>query len=136
MLDMDPNAVKEYGGWFGFESFGDSNVDFWLFVQATSRLASFELQSALMKNLHQRLAEEGIVINYPVRTLQLPDGLNPDTVLRGNDPSRAVGAVRSAGAPGRNQRRRRRTPQRGTQVFRDSDVPGGDSPDAGGPDGP
>ena len=136
LLDMDPNAVKEYGGWFGFESFGDSNVDFWLFVQATSRLASFELQSALMKNLHQRLAEEGIVINYPVRTLQLPDGLNPDTVLRGNDPSRAVGAVRSAGAPGRNQRRRRRTPQRGTQVFRDSDVPGGDSPDAGGPDGP
>ena len=72
LLEHDPNAIKEYGGWFGFDSFGESNVNFWLFVQARNWLASFELRTTLMQNLHQRLREEGIVINYPVRTLQFP----------------------------------------------------------------
>ena len=74
VLDSSDAAVKEFGGWFGYESFGDSNVDFWLFVQAKSRLASFDLRTVLVQRLHQRLKEEGIVINYPVRTLQLPKG--------------------------------------------------------------
>ena len=72
-LDTSPHGIKEYGGYFGFDKFGDSNVDFWLFVQAKDRLASFWLRSALMQRLHRRLNEEGIVINYPVRTLQFPD---------------------------------------------------------------
>jgi small-conductance mechanosensitive channel len=79
MLNTNPNAVKEYGRYFGFESFGDSNVNFWLFIQARDRLASFDLQTALMESLHRRFNEEGIVINYPVRTLQFPDGMGPET---------------------------------------------------------
>jgi len=78
LLEHDPNAIKEYGGWFGFDSFGESNVNFWLFVQAINRLASFELRTTLMQNLHQRLREEGIVINYPVRTLQFPKEWGPE----------------------------------------------------------
>ena len=77
VLETSPHGVKEYGAFFGFESFGESNVDFWLFVQARDRLASFELRSALINELHRRFDEEGIVINYPVRTLQLPDGNTP-----------------------------------------------------------
>ena len=133
LLDTDPNAVKEYGGWFGFESFGDSNVNFWLFVQARNRLASFEVQSALMKTLHQRLREEGIVINYPVRTLQFPDGLNPETVLRQN------GLPKSARSASRIKRRRGRPARPATHVFPNPDVQGGDAgdgPDFAGPDGP
>ena len=34
LLNTGSHGVKEYGGWFGFESFGDSNVVFWLFLQA------------------------------------------------------------------------------------------------------
>ncbi len=79
VLDTNPNAVKEYGRYFGYESFGDSNVNFWLFIQARDRLASFDLQTALMESLHRRFNEEGIVINYPVRTLQFPDGMGPET---------------------------------------------------------
>ena len=71
VLDTDSNGgVREYGGWFGYESFEDSNVTFWLFVQAKDRLASWGLKTALMKRLHQRFKDEGIVINYPVRKLQ------------------------------------------------------------------
>jgi hypothetical protein len=34
----------------------------------------------LIKNLHRQFREEGIVISYPVRTLQFPDGFTPDMV--------------------------------------------------------
>jgi len=117
LLETDRNGVKEYGGWFGFSSFGESNVDFWLFVQARDRLASFELQSVLIQRLHQRLREEGIRINYPVRTLHLPNGM-------------------ITGRSGvRNGRRRNRRPRKGVQIFPsvwgDADGPGGEGPDVG-----
>ena len=75
ILEKDSNAVKEYGSWFGFESFGESNVNFWVFLQAKDRLASFLLQTTVMQNLHSRFKKDGIVINYPVRSLQLPKEL-------------------------------------------------------------
>lgn len=81
MLDTSPHGVKEYGGYFGFDEFGDSNVDFWLFVQAKDRSASFELRSALIQKLHWRFNEEGIVINYPVRTLNFPGGQGSEDLL-------------------------------------------------------
>ena len=77
VLDTSPHGVKEYGAYFGFDTFGESNVDFWLFVQAKDRLASFELRSELINKLHHRFDEEGIVINYPVRVLQFPNGASP-----------------------------------------------------------
>ena len=80
LLQNDDNAVKSYGSWFAFNAFGESNVDFWLFLQARDRIASFSLQSALIKDLHRRFNDEGITINYPVRTLQFPDGFNPESL--------------------------------------------------------
>lgn len=80
VLDTSPHGVKEYGAYFGFENFGDSNVDFWLFVQARDRLASFELRSELINKLHQRFDDEGIVINYPVRAIRFPGDVPPEAV--------------------------------------------------------
>ena len=77
VLAEHPGAVREYGAYFGYDTFGESNIDFWLFVQAKGRLASFELRTELIKQLHARLTAEGITINYPVRTLHFPDGWNP-----------------------------------------------------------
>ena len=84
ILDTDPNAIKEYGGWFGYDNFGDSNVNFWLFIQAKDRWGSFELQTALMKSLHRRFKEEDIVINYPMRTLEFPKEWDPEAMMRRN----------------------------------------------------
>ena len=66
--------------WFGFEEFGDSNISFWVFVQATDRLGSFYLTSDLVKVIHSRLTAEGIEINYPVRKLVFPseNGTGPE----------------------------------------------------------
>jgi len=74
--DLD-EAVKGFDPWFGFERFGDSNIDFWIWMQATDRIASFKLQSELIKRLHARLDKEGITINYPVRRLVYDEPPNP-----------------------------------------------------------
>ena len=115
VLDTSPHGVKEYGAYFGFDNFGESNVDFWLFVQARDRLASFELRSALIHELHRRFDEEGIVINYPVRSLQFPNGASPQPDGRPGVPPPAF---------------IRRPPP--------DDIPSADiaAPDAAGPDGP
>jgi small-conductance mechanosensitive channel len=106
VLAEGPDGVKEYGGWFGFDGFGESNVNFWLFVQAKDRLASFTLQSTLVRRLTQRLRDEGIVINYPVRAVRFQDEREstPMTTLAGT-PARA----RRNGRSDRRRQGRRRT---------------------------
>ena len=123
VLETQPEAVREYGGWFGYDNFGDSNVNFWLFVQAKDRWGSFVVQSALMQRLHQRFKQEGIVINYPMRTLEFPEGWGPDTLARVN------GVAQSERRAGRNNRRRgRRRPSAELHVPQESV----DGPEAGG----
>ena len=94
IIDSHPMAIKEYGKYFAFDNFGDSNVNFWLFVQATDRLGSFVVQSDMMKLLHKRFQEEGIVINYPVRTLQFPEGWTPEDFLFRNGQNQNAHASR------------------------------------------
>ena len=72
LVDASEHAVKDSEPWFGFEEFGDSNISFWVFIQATDRLGSFYLTSDLVKVVHSRLTAEGIEINYPVRKLVFP----------------------------------------------------------------
>ena len=110
VLDQSPHGVKEYGSFFAFDSFGESNVDFWLFLQAKDRLASFELRSEVINELHRRFAEESIVINYPVRSLQFPDELaaqvdsgaprTPPAIIRHRPPPADTPDFDGAGADG------------------------------------
>ncbi len=74
-----PEAVKEVDPWFGYDSFGDSNIGFWVFFQAKDRIGSFVLTNEFIKRLHARFRQEGIEINYPVRKLVYPNGGRPAT---------------------------------------------------------
>ena len=103
VLEEGPDGVEEYGGWFGFDSFGDSNVNFWLFLQAKDRLSSFTLQSTVVQKVHERLREEGIVINYPMRTVQIP-GLDAPVPM--SSPAGDGLPRRTNGRPERRRRRR------------------------------
>ncbi len=67
------HAITETEPRAGFSTFGDSNIDFWVFLQATDRAGSFQLKSQLIKQIHQRFNEEGVVINYPIRHLVVDD---------------------------------------------------------------
>ena len=99
LLAASPYGVREYGAYFGFDSFDDSNVGFWLFVQAKDRLASFELRSELIHELHRRFADEGIVINYPVREVRFSGDLGLPPMARPGGPPRPPGAPLPADLP-------------------------------------
>jgi len=64
-------AVKKFEPILRYEEFGDSNINFWIWLRATDRMASFRLKSELIKRLKARFDQEGITINYPVRSTYL-----------------------------------------------------------------
>ena len=76
--DESESAIKDQDPRFGFDSFDDSNISFWVFMQATDRLGSFALTSEIIKAIHARFILEGITINYPVRTLQFPENIKSE----------------------------------------------------------
>ena len=78
-----PGTDPESEPIFRYEAFGESNINFYMIVRARNRVAGFEVRSELIEELHSRLAAEGITINYPVRRLQLPDGLASLPALSG-----------------------------------------------------
>ena len=84
--DLD-EAVKTFEPWFGYEEFGESNINFWVWLQAKNRIASFRVKSELIKRLHARFDQEGITINYPVRTIYLQWAGSTQPPLPPSEPS-------------------------------------------------
>ena len=135
LLDTDPRAVKEYGAYFAYQSFDDSNIEFYLFIQARDRLASFELQSELIRMVQQRFRKEGIVINYPMRTINFAgDGNHGPASAAGSalDSSRAgASVIRDAHRPGRAARPGQEAPASNVAHGDGADGPGSPGPDLG-----
>ena len=77
VIDGVSSAITNTQPYFGFSGFGDSNINFWIFLQAEDRWGSFILTNELVKRLHARFAAEGIEINYPVRKLVYEGGAPP-----------------------------------------------------------
>lgn len=77
VIDQSDQAIKEIAPFFGFSNFGDSNIDFFVFLQAVDRSGTFKLKSELIKRIHERFNRENIEINYPVRKLVFQDGEEP-----------------------------------------------------------
>lgn len=132
LVQNDSNAIRSYGSWFAFDAFGDSNVDFWLFMQARDRVASFNLQSTLIKNLHREFRVENIIINYPVRTLQFPDGFTPE--MLGATQTSANSTPDLSSRPERLSREARLYEEGGPDI--DGVPPGGGESPMGTPDAP
>ena len=92
VISESEHAIKSEAPFIGFETFGESNVVFWVFVQSADRLGSFVLQGEIVKGLHSRFKREGIVINYPVRKLvHSPNGadLTPGAAWAAQQAARA-----------------------------------------------
>ncbi len=82
-----PEAVNTREPWFAFDEFGDSNINFWVWLYAKDRIGSFRVKSELIKRLHSRFAREGITINYPVRLLTYEDSKGKRSPLSTDAPS-------------------------------------------------
>ena len=76
------HAVTDSEPSFGFDTFGDSNIDFWVFIQATDRIGGWYLKSDLIKLIHERFNDAGIAINYPIRHLVVDDPSENDGIER------------------------------------------------------
>ncbi|MFC1991831.1 mechanosensitive ion channel family protein [Chloroflexota bacterium] len=74
-------ADNDFEPWCMFEEFGDSNINFWIWLQATDRIASFKVKSEIIKRLKARLDKEGIMINYPARLLTFDSATMPPAFL-------------------------------------------------------
>ena len=77
-------AVDDFDPLVRFSDFGESNIDFNVIMQANDRLGSFVVKHELIKGLHSRFRREGIEINYPVRKLVTPPGVEIGSVLSGD----------------------------------------------------
>lgn len=69
VIEESHDAVKNRQPQFGFSSFGDSNINFWVWHYAVSKPAQKRLRSTIIKKLHARFVAEGIEMNYPVRKI-------------------------------------------------------------------
>ena len=58
LVKTSPYAIEEVDPFIGFSNFGDSNIDFFVFLQAKDRTESFILKSELIKRIHQRFDKE------------------------------------------------------------------------------
>ena len=81
LVKESTHSIKDMDPFFGFSNFGDSNIDFFIFLQAVDRNGTFILKSQLMKRIHSRFTAEGIEINYPVRKLVLADEVNFEEII-------------------------------------------------------
>ena len=79
-IDESPLAVKDIEPFFSFSEFGDSNIDFFVFIQANDRTGTFILKSQIIKKIHARFEKEGIEINYPVRRIVYPNNNDSSSI--------------------------------------------------------
>ena len=86
-------AVKTREPWFGYDEFGDSNINFWIWLYAKDRISSFRVKSEVIKRLHARFAREGITINYPVRLISYEDSKGKKGPLAPDNPPGFGGSV-------------------------------------------
>jgi small-conductance mechanosensitive channel len=54
-----------------FHTFGDSSINFTVILRVDEFVTQYALKSEFVKRLHRRFKEEGIVIPFPIRTLDI-----------------------------------------------------------------
>lgn len=80
-----------------FEGFGESSIDFQLRIHCRDFTEQFSIRHAFIKRLHARYNEEGIVIPFPIRTLDIPEEATLWLRNRGNGGGGGAGAATESG---------------------------------------
>ena len=66
--DLD-TAKKDYEPIVRFQQFGDSSIDFTVYMRAVKYGDHHSIKHEFIKRLHKRFNEEGIEIPFPIRTI-------------------------------------------------------------------
>lgn len=65
-------GVPTHKPFIRYHSFGDSSINLYVNLRMTSYEAQFRIVHEFIKKLHRRFNEEGIIIPFPIRTLDIP----------------------------------------------------------------
>ncbi|MBN2464494.1 mechanosensitive ion channel family protein [candidate division WOR-3 bacterium] len=84
-------AVADFEPFIRFHTFDSSSINFSVILRAKEFVAGYVLKHEFIKALHRRFEREGIIIPYPLRTLDIPE----ETARRLRD---ALVPVRGEGA--------------------------------------
>ena len=69
-------ALPEHKPFIRYHTFGDSSINFYVNLRARGYENQFRVRHEFIKKLHKRFNQEGIVIPFPIRTLDIPKGAN------------------------------------------------------------
>jgi small-conductance mechanosensitive channel len=75
VMNRVDGAAPEFEPHVRFHTFGDSSVNFRVWLGAKNYVAGLKLKHEFIKCLHSRYNQEGIVIPSPIRTIDVPDKL-------------------------------------------------------------
>jgi small-conductance mechanosensitive channel len=66
-------AVADHEPFVRFRRFGESSIDFRVILRVRQYVDKYRVTHEFIKALHARFREEGIVIPFPLRTIDIPD---------------------------------------------------------------
>lgn len=84
VLQTVDGGKKDFEPFIRYHTFGDSSINFTVILRAEEFVSGYLLKHEFVKRLHKRFKEEGIVIPFPIRTLDIK---REDLPLLGQDAS-------------------------------------------------
>lgn len=72
-----PGAVAGFQPFIRYHTFADSSIDFSVILRAKEFVDQFVIKHEFVKRLHARFEREGIVIPFPIRTLERREAAGP-----------------------------------------------------------
>lgn len=88
-------GIPDYQPYLRFHTFGESSVDLTVILRVEEYVRQYLVIHEFVKRLHARYRAEGIQIPFPIRTVVMAAGAEPD----GRPAGPAGGLARSAGDP-------------------------------------
>lgn len=83
VLKTVEGGVPDFDPFIRFHTFNDSSIDFTVILRAKEFVDGYRIKHEFVKRLKKRFTVEGIVIPYPIRTLDWNEGSNPLKVSSG-----------------------------------------------------
>ncbi|MCK4548231.1 MAG: mechanosensitive ion channel, partial [Candidatus Eisenbacteria sp.] len=68
------NGVPEFDPFIRYHTFDDSSINFSVILRTREVVGRYLIKHEFIKRLHKRYNEEGIVIPFPIRTLEVSQG--------------------------------------------------------------
>ncbi len=83
VLQEVEGGVEEFDPFIRYHTFNDFSIDFTVILRSREFVNSYLLKHEFVKRLKKRYDQEGIVIPFPIRTLEFADGGVPEMPMPG-----------------------------------------------------